>query len=573
VPRGSVPRRPRALRSPMARSAGLRSPAPARFPVTGSFRPVDEQCLGERMSDGWLVRPLRQVLVERPWLVTAALCLVVLGFGRYGADLPAQEYRTWVVRDHGLLPWSTQWYGGDSLLSYSLLAPVLGAVVGINVLGALAAVVSTALVCRLFPDVEDAGQRWCRLLFAVATVANLVIGRTAFALGLGLGLAALWAAQADQRTLAGTCAVLCSLTSPLVAVFLLLVALAWLPSRQGRRALPLMLAVLGPVVGVVVAHGGGGRFPFPIWHMLILEATAAAGLLWIPRRYAVIRRAVGIYAACSFLLFLIPNAVGGNMLRMATLIAAPLAALAVAGRGRPLAVAAVVALLAGWQLPPVAVAVAGSINDPSASSGYFRPLLAALPPGVPQGRLEIPLTRSHWESYYAARRYPLARGWERQLDVQRNAILYYRLTPASYRRWLDANAVAFIAVPDVPLDPAGQYEADLLQHPPTWLQPVWHNRHWRLWRIIGARALASSPGLVTDLDVSSFTVRFTTAGSSIVRVRWSPLLRIDAGTGCLSRGADGWTRLQTPQAGSLTVLAALPAPLPAWRGEAPLRCR
>ena len=50
-------------------------------------------------------------------------------------------------------------------------------------------------------------------------------------------------------------------------------------------------------------------------------------------------------------------------------------------------------------------------------------------------RVEIPFTDNHWESRWVAPHVPLARGWERQLDRERNALFYdgRPLTPARYR--------------------------------------------------------------------------------------------------------------------------------------------
>ena len=64
------------------------------------------------------------------------------------------------------------------------------------------------------------------------------------------------------------------------------------------------------------------------------------------------------------------------------------------------------------------------------------------------GRTEIPSTYRHWESYFAAAKLPLARGWERQLDIAYNSIFYHSFSPSNYRHWLDENGVRFVALPD-----------------------------------------------------------------------------------------------------------------------------
>ena len=70
-------------------------------------------------------------------------------------------------------------------------------------------------------------------------------------------------------------------------------------------------------------------------------------------------------------------------------------------------------------------------------------------------RVEVPLTRSHWEAALLAPSVSLARGWEKQMETRYDGVLLARgLTAASYERWLHEQAVAYVALPDVPLDPS-----------------------------------------------------------------------------------------------------------------------
>ena len=61
------------------------------------------------------------------------------------ADHAAQEYRAGLVRDHGLGLWNNGWYAGHHLPAYSLLSPALGALIGVRLAGALAAVAAAGL--------------------------------------------------------------------------------------------------------------------------------------------------------------------------------------------------------------------------------------------------------------------------------------------------------------------------------------------------------------------------------------------------------------------------------------------
>ena len=73
------------------------------------------------------------------------------------------------------------------------------------------------------------------------------------------------------------------------------------------------------------------------------------------------------------------------------------------------------------------------------------------PRARPGERLEVPLTRNHWEATYLAEDYPLARGWHRQLDRKVNPLFYDRehpLTLDALQDWLRENAVRWVALPE-----------------------------------------------------------------------------------------------------------------------------
>ena len=121
-----------------------------------------------------------------------------------------------------------------------------------------------------------------------------------------------------------------------------------------------------------------------------------------------------------------------------------------------------------WQwLAPVRSVIRGG-GGPSSELSYHQPLLdelARLTRSDGPFRVEVPFTANHWETRYVAPRFPLARGWERQLDVKLNGLFYHdgALTPASYRAWLDRLAVRYVALPGVKLDPSGAREGALVE--------------------------------------------------------------------------------------------------------------
>ena len=145
------------------------------------------------------------------------------------------------------------------------------------------------------------------------------------------------------------------------------------------------------------------------------------------------------------------------------------------------------------------------------------------------GRVEVVPTRRHWETVYVASEVPLARGWERQLDIGRNAIFYEDdLDRAGYHRWLLDNAVRYVALADVALDPSAGAEADLVRGRPAYLEAVWRNEHWVLFRVVDARPLVEGPARLVRSGPADVVLDVTGPGPVLVRVRWSSHWSLDA---------------------------------------------
>ena len=503
-----------------------------------------------------------QAICRRPWLLALAVSTVVVLVARLGPDWPAQEFRAQLARDVGLTAWNDQWYGGHPLAGYSLLYPPVSAVFGAAFTGVLAAVGCTWLVTRLLPPV-DAGRRWFGVSAAVCVGGNVFLGQVPFLLGLFFGLAAFLAVLRSEpswraSTVVALLAAAASLASPLAGFFLLLAGFTWAFEAGWRRALPLGAAVAGSLVSLAVG-GSGGPFPFPWDGLLDLFVFVTATLLLVPRRYTLLRRFVVVYALVAVISFLVPNPVGGNVIRLAQLLAVPAAFWMLARHRRVLAVLAIGLLPAlFWQFYPVGSAAARAAGDPSVNASYYTGLLGFLSTQDPaSGRLEIPFTREHWEAARVAPYFPIARGWERQTDYQYDEVLYNPLTPDSYRQWLTSAGVDLVAMPDAPIDYGGRAEATLLTHPPAYLVPVWHDAHWRVWKVTGAQPLVSGATL-TNLATSSFQLDFAAAGDAVVRVRMSSLWQVTSGQGCVlpaEPDGDGWVHVRAAEPGAVTVRA------------------
>jgi hypothetical protein len=198
-----------------------------------------------------------------PAAIALALALLWLVLGPRTPDLAAAVYRAGLFARDGFQLWDNAWFGGHHLLDYSVLFPAIGSALGVRLTGVVAAVASTVLFERLAAGWWGvAPSRPAAAWFAVATVADLVIGRLTFGLGVTAGLAALLALQRGRPILAAALAVACSATSPVAGLFLALAATAvWLATPANRAATAVAATTLIAVAIPALAFPEGGREP------------------------------------------------------------------------------------------------------------------------------------------------------------------------------------------------------------------------------------------------------------------------------------------------------------------------
>jgi hypothetical protein len=211
-----------------------------------------------------------------------------------------------------------------------------------------------------------------------------------------------------------------------------------------------------------------------------------------------------------------------------------------------------------WQLESPLSDLAELTGDPSVGEAYYAPLRAELARLADHRttRVEVPLTGAHWESVYLPEHGPilLARGWERQLDTRYDALFYRQtLTPAAYRKWLDSNAIAYVALPGVRLDSAGAQERRLVLGGLPYLREVWRSAHWRVFAVRDATPLVQPPAVMSSIGADSFTLAVSRPGRYVVRVHFTPYWTIEQGRGCVSSAPGGWTGVDARRAGTLRV--------------------
>ncbi len=483
-------------------------------------------------------------------------------------DLAAQAFRADLFDAHGFLIWDNYWYGGHYLLTYSVLFPPLGALLGVRVVGALAAVATAALFAAIVQ--RRYGERaWIAAAWlGAATVTMLVANRLTFALGTAIGLAALLAVQRGRLALAGALAALSALGSPVAAIFVALAGAALAVAGQRRIGVVLVVAALVPLAILGLAFPAGGYFPFAAGAFIPVPIFAAAALVLLPRSERVLRAGVVLYAVMCVGLFAFHTQIGANAARLGSLFGGPVLALGLAGR-RPLLLAACAAPLLYWQWSaPVRDLVAGW-DDPSVTAGYYEPLLGELrarAAGSPV-RVEIPPTRNRFEARYVAPRFSLARGWLRQSESDDfDLFTGGNLTAAAYRAWLQDHGVTYVALADADPDYLARDEGELIRAGLPYLREVWSSDHWRLYRVRGAVGLTSpakspdrpSPAgdRLTRIGAQDFAFAAEDPGSYLVRFHYTPYWTVTAGDACVARDGD-WTRLDVRRPGTIEVDARL----------------
>jgi hypothetical protein len=524
---------------------------PGRGPGGANGPGVDRYDVAKRMA--------RRLIA--PAVATAFVGLAV-ALGWRGVDWPAQIYRIQLFRHHGWIGFDTGWYGGHYPLAYSVLFPPLAAVLGVQVLAVLSAGTAAWAFDRLVRG-HFGSRAWIgSLCFAAGTTVQVAVGQLPFLFGVTFGLLAVLAYRSGHPRLAVAAALICPLGSPVAAAFLVLVAGIWvLSSPAGRRAWPAAMAVAAiiPVAVVSLMYPQSGPFPFRAVDLLLLVGACVAAAVVMPAKERSLRFGIALYAALAVVVFVIPTPLGGMMTRLGTTVGIPLIASALVSVRRRLMALVAVPLLV-WQWTPAFAAITSGGADPSSHASYFAPLLAELSRvQVGPGRLEIPFTQDHWETAQVAPTVPLARGWERQLDMTHNTLFYQPgpLDPARYQAWLDDNGVSWVALPDVKLDYAAQSEGALLRAGVDYLRPVWHDPHWQLWKVVSSPGLLSGPATLTSVAPNRFSFTASQPGDVVIRVRYTSDWSIPDGTGCLDPTPQGWTMVRVTQPGPVVVTAGL----------------
>ncbi len=352
---------------------------------------------------------------------------------------------------------------------------------------------------------------------------------------------------------------LSSLASPVAGAFLALALLAWAIEGSRRRlALWMALAALVPIGVLEVLFQEGGTQPFVLSAFWAPLAAVVLLALMAGREQPLLRTGAALYALLLIVAYVATSAVGGNAARLGALLGGPVAALVLLrrehgryARGRLWLLVALAPFLVFWQVNAPLADFRAVQDHPSVKASFYAPLLGELRRldvgyGARPARIEIVPTAAHWEARWVAPHVMLARGWERQLDSERNGLFYEATGPnaAELHAWLLEQGVSLVALPDATLDYSGRAEARLLrQGPPGYLREVWRSPHWRLFALADPRPLLSPPGRLVSVSTDGASLLLPRPGSYLLRLRFTPYWELSSGRGCVERAPGGWTRV------------------------------
>jgi hypothetical protein len=529
---------------PRPRVPGAGSSTEADAPSGAPGRDGAPRGLRSRLT-GWLRHPVVAAVLFGSVLHLLWLWLIANG----GGDLAAQDAWAEFVGQHPGSAYNLAWYGGMHPVSYSVISPYLMAVVGVRPTLILSGVLSGGLLALLLMRSKAVRNPMVPALWgAFAFACNAASGRVTYALGtlFALGaVAVVWAwprRRREWRKLRGAVAVLLSALatagSPVAGLFLEVIAGALLLGGRWRPAVAIGIP-LPVVVGIsALLFPFQGVQPMPWPSVVFPLVTTAAVRLLAPREWRTVRRGAEIYLAGILLTWAIPSQVGSNVERLAQIFGGVLLlallprlwpgkrARLVRGRRLTALVCAFV-VTAGFQIgKPVWDVV--HTRPEAAWAHSLAPLLHHLQRvDADRGRVEVVPVRSHREASALSPYVNLARGWNRQADAERNPLFYAEdaFTPERYHDWLRRWAVRYVVLPvSATPDVAAKEEARLVRSDPSFLDLVWRDANWQLYRVADPLPLASPPAVSAQAGAGEVTLKVSEPGAVLLRIPWSPWL-------------------------------------------------
>ncbi|MGP2440536.1 MFS transporter [Streptomyces sp. JW3] len=491
---------------------------------------------------------LREWPLRHPVLFVTALSGVLhvvwfFTFANSGGDLAAQDAWAEFVGRHPDSAYNLAWYGGMHPVSYSVVSPYLMSVLGVRTTMMIAGTVSAGLLTMvLLRGRVVRNPLWAALAGVYALLCNAASGRVTFGLGTMFGLGAVavvfcwpyrWRYKRWAKALcAAPLAALATMASPVAGLFVGLVAVALFLQKRRPGAWALGLAPAAVVALSSWLFPFSGTQPMSFGSAVLPMVYAALVFLLVPGTWTTVRITSAVYGLSVLLVWLISSQIGSNITRLPMLFA-----------GVALAAALPFTVPRTRKWYAVLVALTGfvtwigykSVDDvvhttPAASwARELAPLVNELQEvGAYRGRVEVVPARSHREASALAPYVNLARGWNRQADMERNPLFYDdTLNSANYNEWLKRWAVHFVVLPkDEPDGDGGERERELVQRGLPYLKQVWGDANWQLFEVAEPAPLAEPGAEVLRAEQGEWTIRVEEAGRILVRIPYSPWLSI-----------------------------------------------
>ncbi|MEU6089015.1 MFS transporter [Streptomyces sp. NPDC047085] len=552
--------------------------------------------------------PLRQRLLQHPVLSVTALAGVLhiiwfFVFANSGGDLAAQDAWAEFVGRHPDSAYNLAWYGGMHPVSYSVVSPYLMSVLGVRTTMMIAGTASAGLLALvLIRSRVVKNPLWAALAGVFAFLCNAVSGRVTFGLGTMFALGAVaavfcwpyrWRFKRWAKALvAAPLAALATMSSPVAGLFVGLVAVALFLQKRRPGAWALGLAPTAVVAVSAWLFPFSGTQPMKFGSVILPLLYGLLCLFLVPKEWKTVRLTAAVYSLGVVLVWLISSQIGSNMSRLPMLFAGAtlIAALPyTVPRSRQWYVTMLAFLgFVGW----IGFKSVDDIVHTTPAASWARelaPLVNELQSvGAEKGRVEVVPARSHREASALAPYVNLARGWNRQADMERNPLFYDdTLNSANYHEWLQRWAVHFVVLPkDNPDgDGGGDREQELLRRGMPYLKQIWGDANWQLFQVTDPVPLAEPDAVVDRAEPEEMTLQVRKAGRILIRIPYSPWLSIvdengkslkaprkvsggsayDNVNGCLmeteedSQG-DKWTVLIAPKPGTYRLAAPYQLP-------------
>ncbi|MFI9169847.1 hypothetical protein [Streptomyces lincolnensis] len=482
-----------------------------------------------------------------------------------GGDLAAQETWARFAAEHGGSAYGLFWFGGAHMANYSLLSPYLMGFFGVRTVAVAAGLAAGWLAAVLCVRSGIRRPLAPALLAAFGLWADVAAGRVTFALGVAFALAACVLLVGERRpALSAGYGLLATAASPVAGLFLVVAGAAYALSRDWPRAAALIVPPFVVVGTTTVLFPFHGQQPMPAARILWPALLGLAVALLAPRGWRLVRRGAAVYVAGVLLTYLIPSPIGTNVERLAllfapaVLLAALLSTERSARRLRGALACALVASLAWLGSGTPVTFLRGTDRVPAWAADAHGVVRALDRLGARGTRVEVVPADDHREAAVLSPYVNLARGFNTQLDMERGRLFYDgTFSPSAYRAWLDRWAVGFVVLPDAVPDRYGAAEARLVRGGHAWLEPVWSDAHWRVYRVRDAVPLVAAPARVVGATADELDVWMPAPGSVRVRVAYSPWLRVAGG--CLRREGE-FTRLSVGGPGVYRIGSGYAAP-------------